>query len=423
MQGYFFLKSVIPFSQRILVCLRVIGIESPSVKKEFLSMRKLSLILLSGAFCTAAAVAQVNTESTGSIPADVVESSTSPVAWVYVSSSSGIVAYHAAPSGKLTHIAGSPFSADVAYLVSNGKYLFGSTQSGTDIDAYSIESDGALRYATSTSIPTASDSGCGSAGALSLDHTGASLYNLDFDGQICANNSFQAFKIKGSTGGLAFLNNSGGSPALGGPISFLGNNKFAYTAGSFHSSGGIFAFRRNSNGSLTALNFNPAIPGGYTPGGAAADPTDHVATSVQDFVFEGEPSGPPLLATYTADSSGNLTTTSTVHNMPKVLVVNVTSLNMAPSGKLLAVAGTGGLQVFHFNGASPITHYTGLLTSDEVDQVYWDNKNHLYAIGSTSNKLWVFTVTPTSHGQAPGSPYAINAPGGLVVLPLPLFVP
>lgn len=386
-------------------------------------MRKLSLVLLSVAFCTAAALAQVSTESTGSSPENTIESSTSPVAYVYVSSSTGVVAYHAASNGKLTHIAGSPFSADVNYLVSNGKYLFGSTQSGTDIDAYSIESDGALRYAKSTTIPTLSDSGCGSAGALSLDHTGANLYNLDYDGNICANNSFQAFKIAASTGGLGFLNNSGASPALGGPLSFLANNKFAYTAGSFHSSGSIFVFRRNSNGSLTALNFNPEIPGNYTPLGAAADATDHVATSVQDFIGEGETSGPPLLATYTAESSGNLTTTSTVHNMPKVLVVNVNALNMAPSGKLLAVAGSGGLQVFHFNGASPITHYTGLLTSDEVDQVFWDNKNHLYAIGSTSNKLWVFTVTPTSHSQAPGSPYTIHDPGGLAVLPLPLFVP
>lgn len=386
-------------------------------------MRKLSLALLSATFCTAAAFAQVSTESTSLSPDSTVESTTSPVAYVYVSSSTGIVAYKAASNGKLTHIAGSPFGADVNYLVSNGKYLFGSTQSGTDIDAYSIESDGALHYARSTRIPTASDSGCGSAGALTLDHTGASLYNLDYDGNICANNSFQAFKIASSTGSLSFLNNSGASPALGGPLSFLANNKFAYTAGSFHSSGGIFVFRRNSNGSLTALNFNPPIPGNYTPFGAAADPTDHIATSVQDFIGEGETSGPPLLATYTAESSGNLTTTSTVHNMPKVLVVNVNSLSMAPSGKLLAVAGTGGLQVFHFNGASPITHYTGLLTSGEVDQVYWDNKNHLYAIGSSSNKLWVFTVTPTSHSEAPGSPYTINSPGGLAVLPLPLFVP
>jgi hypothetical protein len=44
---------------------------------------------------------------------------------------------------------------------------------------------------------------------------------------------------------------------------------------------------------------------------------------------------------------------------------------------LLAVGGSGGLQVFHFNGRRPITRFTGLLSKDEVDQVAWDNDNHL----------------------------------------------
>jgi hypothetical protein len=84
---------------------------------------------------------------------------------------------------------------------------------------------------------------------------------------------------------------------------------------------------------------------------------------------------------------------------------------------LLAVAGTGGLQIFHFNGASPITAYTGLLTKDEIDQCFWDNNNHLYAISHASGKLFVFTVTPTSNKQAAGSPYSISAPQDLVVQP------
>jgi hypothetical protein len=91
---------------------------------------------------------------------------------------------------------------------------------------------------------------------------------------------------------------------------------------------------------------------------------------------------------------------------------------MAPSGKLLAVAGTGGLQVFHFNGAAPATKYTGLLTSSEVDEIGWDNSNHLYAIGNAANKLWVFTVTPSSYSLT--AQYTVNGPIGIVVLPPPL---
>jgi outer membrane protein assembly factor BamB len=94
---------------------------------------------------------------------------------------------------------------------------------------------------------------------------------------------------------------------------------------------------------------------------------------------------------------------------------------MSPSGRLLAVGGTGGLQIFHYNGASPITHYTGLLTTDEIDQFFWDNQNHMYAISQTSGKLFVFTVTPTSYSQSPGSPYTISSPISIIVQPLPRY--
>jgi hypothetical protein len=103
--------------------------------------------------------------------------------------------------------------------------------------------------------------------------------------------------------------------------------------------------------------------------------------------------------------------------MPQASVGTVTDLKMAPSGRLLAVGGTAGLQVFHFNGASPITHDTGLLTKSPVDQFFWDNANHLYAISRAAGKLYVFTVTPTSATQAPGSPYTISGPQNIAVQP------
>jgi hypothetical protein len=81
------------------------------------------------------------------------------------------------------------------------------------------------------------------------------------------------------------------------------------------------------------------------------------------------------------------------------------------------VAGTGGLQVFHFNGASPITGYTGLLTTDEIDQFFWDNQNDLYAISRTAGKLFVFTITPSGYHQAPGSPYSVGHPQNIIVQP------
>jgi hypothetical protein len=58
-----------------------------------------------------------------------------------------------------------------------------------------------------------------------------------------------------------------------------------------------------------------------------------------------------------------------------------------------------------------------LLTKDEIDQVFWDNSNHLYALSRNAGKLHVFTVTPTSHSEASGSPYTIANPANVIVLP------
>jgi hypothetical protein len=390
--------------------------------KEALGMRKLSFVFLIAALCTATALAQVSTEDTNPILDDTEQPSTTPVAYIYVSSGH-ITAYAAASNGKLTHISGSPFSGDVGYLAGNGKYLFGSTLSTTDIDSYAIESNGALHYVASKNVVSA-DGGCGNANQIFIDHTGSTLYDVAFFGSECSNNTYEIFTIENSTGKLNFLGLGGSTESIEGPFTTIANDKYGYTAACYHFDGSITPFRRNSNGSLTELNFNIPFPnassGSYCGLGQAADPANHVAIAMQAFDDPGSPTTGTQLGTYTAASNGNLTTTSTKSNMPSVAVGNLTVLNMAPSGKLLAVAGSGGLQVFHFNGASPITHYTGLLTSAEVDQVFWDNANHLYAIGSAANKLWVFTITPTGFSQAPGSPYTVHSPQGLKVLPLTL---
>jgi hypothetical protein len=107
--------------------------------------------------------------------------------------------------------------------------------------------------------------------------------------------------------------------------------------------------------------------------------------------------------------------------MPTTALTYVNALSMAPSGKSLAVGGVGGLQIFHFNGASPITKYTALLTTSTIDQAFWDKNNHLYAISRSAGKLYVFTITPTSHSQASGSPYSVSSPVALIVQPPPWY--
>jgi hypothetical protein len=354
--------------------------------------------------------------------------STAPAAYIYVSSNvyasnPRIYAYAAASNGKLTAVAGSPFTAAIAYggsLAVNAKYLFATN--GVDISSFSIASNGALKRVASSDAQGFNQSDCGGPVSLFLDRSGATLYDEDIYSD-CANNAYQFFGVGASTGDLSYLGTTARmTPEFEAPLSFVGSNKYAYGASCYHWNQVIFGFARNSDGALTSLDINPAMPEAqngnfYCPYLSATDSADHVVVPVQPMSNASfEPSGAYQLATYTADSSGNLTTNSTYSNMPKVLVAGVTSVSMSPSGELLAVGGTAGLQVFHFNGANPVTHYTGLLTNLEVDQMSWDSDNHLYAISQSGGKLFVFTITPTSYSQAAGSPYTITKPQNVTVL-------
>lgn len=378
-------------------------------------MRSLSLTCLGATLCAAATL-----ESDPK----------SPVAWVYVSSSIGntavneVYGFDAASNGKLTPIPGSPFAADVDSIALNGTYLFGTKRGGIYIDSYLIESTGALRFAAQTNF-TQPNGGNGIASGLILDHTGATLYDLDNFSPDFTDVQYQAFRVDKPTGKLVYLNET--RTTGNAVLSFIGNNKFAYSSVCAKFQTPIISgVQRNSNGSLTHLDHlnapYPTAPiGGYCPNSAAADPTNHVAMSFLPCTGYHDCFLPFRLATYTVDSSGKLTTTSTYENMPKTQVGNVSDLNMSWSGKLLAVGGDAGLQVFHFNGAAPITPYTPLLTTSAVDQFFWDFEGHLYAISYSASKLWVFTVTPTSYSQAPGSPYTINSPNAIIVQPLPRY--
>jgi hypothetical protein len=348
----------------------------------------------------------------------------SPVAYVYASSAGKYVyAFAATSNGKLTPVPGSPFPGDVPYsMAAKGKYLFGTD--GVYIYSFSIADDGALKPITAINAQQFNGYRCGGPTALFLDHTGSTLYDLDYDGNACANNAYQFFNVNDSTGGLFYLGVTGDSSVeFEVPLSFTGNNVYAYGAGCWHLNASIFGFKRNRDQTLTMLHIDPAMPAPkdgdfYCPSLPTADPTNHLAISFQAYNAQSwQPDGPPQLGTYTADSSGNLTTKSSFSNMPENAVKYVTDTGVSPSGKLLAVAGMAGLQIFHFNGSKPISHYTGLLTKDQIDQFSWDNDSHLYAISQSAGKLFVFTITPTSVKQAPGSPHTITGAQNIVVLP------
>lgn len=353
------------------------------------------------------------------------------VAHVYIvarpanSSNNQVNAYSADLLGRLTPVSGSPYFFDDQSMSINGHELFALKRTQTVIDAYSIAPNGELSYLTSTDWAQNNPSDCGAAAWLFPDRTGASAYAMEYDGD-CANNTYESFAPQ-KGGALNYLGvANGGAGSFSGvylPASFLGNNQFAYEATNdscmYYS---VWSFARAGSGLLSQANASatlPTPPDGYRiyiPTQLATDPSNHVAIAL----WASNPPGcsvtaPQQIGSFTADASGNLTTTNTSANMPPTIVTGVNDMKISPAGNLLAVGGTGGLQILHFNGADPPTTYTAVLTTDPINQMFWDRFGHLYAISQTAGKLHVFCVTASTAQEAPGSPYAINAPQYIAV--------
>lgn len=353
------------------------------------------------------------------------------VAHVYVaarppnSSNNQISAYSSDLLGRLTPVEGSPYFFDDQSMSVNGRQLVAINRTQPNLDTYSIAPDGGLALLTSTDWAQNNPSNCGAPAWLFPDRTGANVYAMEFDGD-CANNTYQSFAVQ-TGGGLRYLGvANGGAGAFSGvylPASFLGNNQFAYEATNnsclYYS---VWSFARASSGLLSESNATatlPAPPDGfriYMPTQLATDPANHVAIAL----WAANPPGcsattPQQIGSFTADASGNLTTTNTSATMPSTVISSISDMKISPAGNLLAVAGANGLQIFHFNGADPPTAYTAALTTDPINQMFWDRFNHLYAISQSAGKLHVFTVTALAAQEAPGSPYSINAPLYLAV--------
>jgi hypothetical protein len=351
----------------------------------------------------------------------------SPIAFVYVSSSTSgntyqIDAYGVAPNGKLSAVPGSPFSTNASGLTSSSKYLFGTN--GVEIDSFSIANDGVVAQVSAINAQELNQGDCGGPFDIFLDRTGSTLYDMDYIGNICANNPYQSFGVATASGALAYIGvTSAASPMFATSLSFLANNKYAYGSSCLFMTGPqIYGFQRAADDSLTHLNITPAIPVApagdyYCTGLAAADNSNHVAVMVEPMNANTQQptGGRGQFAVYTADSSGNLTTTSTYKNMPPTAVTDVYDYAASPSGKYVAVGGANGVQIFHFNGANPLTRFSALLQTDAIAQVAWDNNDHLYAISTTGGELYVFTVTAAKVTPTPGSPYSIASPQSLTV--------
>ena len=360
-----------------------------------------------------------------------------PVAYIYLSSNySGaenrVVGYAANAEGKLTEIPGSPWADRLSYLATTGGYLFGSTNiasdNGKNVFSYKVESNGALKYIGANNIQDGgSQNLCNVANNLMLDHTGSFLYIFVHD-EGCNSNggAYQSFAVNKSTGLLNYLSLTDPVGFYAYPPTMLGNNGYAFAPMGDESdgSGEICGYRKASNGALDFKDNDDAVqcsdsgsPGLADSNGqyffVAADPANHLAASMGFTI----PTGDIVMKIATIainPANGAQSSNSSGDNMPASDVAYPsTSLAMAPGGKLLAIGGSNGIQIYSFNPLAQALPITGLISAADVTAMYWDTSNRLYAISNADNTLHVFTVTATSAEEVPGSPYSIPNPVAL----------
>jgi hypothetical protein len=362
------------------------------------------------------------------------------VAFLYIAEPTAINGFAVSSKGALIPLPGLPLAApNLTRLSVTSKFLFGESGDGSVLNGYSISSKGSLTEISSINpfnYEPGDNYGCYDIPDLQVDFAGSTVYSQENPN--CGNAayaSYVSFHIE-SNGDLQFLGNSGGTldSTNQGPPPFLkvaGGDKFAYDSYCGEDEGDlpvIDIYKRESNGLLTYIGQNNEVPAGeagakYCVGTLATDSEDHVAVALQleqsqdgddGFIY-----GPFYLASYTANSKGNLTTKSTWENMPLASVggtIRVTAMSISPSNKYLAVGGPQGVEVFHFNGSSPITKFSAAMpTGMGTVQFAWDKSNHLYAL--SIGAVYVYTVTSSGVKAVPGSPFLIPlGSSGMIVL-------
>jgi hypothetical protein len=364
--------------------------------------------------CTAAALAQT-------------------AAYVYVARPTHLDAFAAAADGKLTPVPGSPFAnLRLSELVLSNKHLVAVDDNGVDLHTFAIASDGAVKEVSTLSVAKYLPGNCATGyygSPLTSNVTGSDVYfvatDCDYNGHLLS------FRVE-SDGVLQFLGASNYVLPVETiqftPPTFISNDKYAYQAGCAYTTGvqeqQLTTYRRSSSGLLefagessSPIPVTPSSTGGTYCPIAATHSSDHLALALADLDSTSNYIGNTVLATYTVSSNGDLTTKSTYQNMPVVPdFYIVQALSISPSGKYLALAGDG-VQIYHFDGSSPITHLAAVMPDEFFDEVAWDNKDHVYAHDDESGYVRVYTVTSSGMKEAPGSPYSIPESTALVVVP------
>ena len=316
-------------------------------------------------------------------------------------------------SGSLTQAGVTTSPMPIYHLSVTKSFLFG-IDSASNIYSYSISSTGALKLVatTHTGKYVSSFYPAHSSTLLQVDETGRTLYSLIPTSQ--NDRVLASFKIE-SNGELQFLGTSQADPNAFSQIRFVENNQFALMDGCYNTAPGasfttdsndindIVTYKRESNGFLTYVGTSHDTPAAKSPyeycaGPNATDPTDHMAILFSIFNPPGDDIEPGFpLGTYTVNSNGEPSTSSSDENMPVANFGNLNQITIDPTGKLLAIGGGTATQFFHFNGAGPITKYSGGINLGDtpLEALAWDTSSHFFAL--SQDAIRIFDVTPKSY--------------------------
>jgi hypothetical protein len=347
----------------------------------------------------------------------------SPVARAYISTASAIRGYAVASDGRVTALPGSPYlNKAVTHLSYAHGFLFGPGADNKHVYTYAIGSNGSIKQVAS--LDTTGYSKCAQNSTSQVDRTGTWLYvsqyfcSSQYDGY---DGNIMNFRIR-SDGSLQFLGNISSQAENGfalSPLYFLPNNTIAYQLGCYGSTAYMNAFQRESSGMLQPTEVNIDAGGGRWScmQRVATDGTGHVVIDFREFSNWINPNEwtekASSLTLYSSDAKGNL------HGISGAATAmdDVNAMSISPSNNLLVIGGPTGFQIFHYNPASSITHYSSLLQAKNFFEEFgWDKSNHLYAL--SADGLRVYNITPSAYSESPGSPVAIGGSTSIIVVAL-----
>jgi hypothetical protein len=338
----------------------------------------------------------------------------------YTKGPNHVYALAVSADGSMTQVGSVSAPAPIFHLSVTKKFLFG-IDKATNIYTYSISSTGALKLVATTHAGkyVSGFDAQFSNEALQVDGTGSTVYCL-----IPVNRTgdpsqteyrVASFKIE-SNGDLQFLGTSYADPNAGSQIRFVQNNQFALIDGCYNTAAGasfvtdsndindIVTYKRESNGFLTYTGISHDTPTAKSPyeycaGTNASDPSNHLAINFGVFNPPGDDVAPGSpIGTYTVNSKGEPSTTSDYENMPNTGVMYPYWMSIDPTGKLLVIGGDTEFQLFHFNGASPVTRYSAVMDQNEGVKAFgWDKSSHLFLL--SSNSVDIYNITPKSYAK------------------------